>query len=88
MDNRIHRNDVNMAKVLSRKKYVCVCMYVYLCMYRVRKMERCTLHLGIRYTMFITCQISWFKDDLIYKVIFEVLHHTKSSKTFYSNYFQ
>lgn len=32
MDNRIHRNDVNMAKVLSRKKYV-LCLYVCIFMY-------------------------------------------------------
>ena len=79
MDNRIDRNGLN--------KYVCVFMSMYLCMHRVERWRDALFIIGICYTMFITGQRSWLIDDLIYKMTFEVLHHTESSETFYSNYF-
>lgn len=71
------------SKVLSRKKYLLCFMY----MYRVRKMKRCTRR-TLEYViyMYITCWRSGLKNDLIYKVIFEVFHHTKSSETPYADY--
>lgn len=58
MDNRVHRNGVNMANIVSRRKYVCVFMSMYLCMYRVERWRDAFCTLGICYTMFITCQRS------------------------------
>lgn len=81
---RANRNGVNTASLI--RKYVVCFMYMYLCMYCVRKMERRTVRLGICYTMFITYQRSGL-SDLIYKVIFEVFHHTKGSETLNTNNF-
>jgi len=49
------------------------------------------MHPGICYIyiyiyMYITCRRSGLKNDLIYKVIFEVFHHTESSETPYADY--
>lgn len=61
-------------------------------MYRVRQMERCargraTLEYVI-ICIYITCRRSRDRGGviLIYKVIFEVLHHTKSSETLHAEY--
>lgn len=49
-------------------------------------MERCTNAPWNMLYMYITCQRSGLKYDLIYKVIFEVFHHTKSSEALYADY--
>jgi len=36
--------------------------------------------------VYITCRRSGSKDDLIYKVIFKIFHHTKSSETPHAEY--
>lgn len=94
MIDTVHRNGVNtLAKVLSREDSCFLCgMYMYskyVCMYRVRKMERMPFApWNMLYNVYITCQRSWLRSNLIYKVIFEVLHHAKSSEALYPNYFQ
>lgn len=84
MDNRTRRNGVNMAKVLSRKKYVCICMFC-ISMY-VSCEKDGEMHVApwnMLYNVYNLC----LEDDLIYEVVFKVFHHTESPETFYSYYF-
>lgn len=85
MGGRLRRNSVNMIQSLKSQEIPLCFMYMYVSCEKDEEVHE--THPGICYIyMYITCWRSGLKNDLIYKVIFEVFHHTESSETPYADY--